>query len=172
MSYNFPGAIRFCPYCGRPIGEKRVSGRAQPHCTACEATFFADPKLAVAVLIEQDGKVVLQRRTIDPGLGLWTFPSGYVDRGERPEDAAVREAAEEVGVEVRLTRLIGLYSRPGDPVVLAVYAAEIVGGRLAPTDENDAVDFFTPNDLPPLAFPHDPEIIATWAAGGVAPMRG
>ncbi|MDI3340807.1 MAG: NUDIX domain-containing protein, partial [Sphaerobacter sp.] len=114
MSVNIVGEIRFCPHCGQPIAQREISGRVRPHCPSCRVTFFADPKLAVAVVIEQAGKVVLQRRTIDPGMGRWTFPSGYVERGEPPEVAALREVQEEVGVSVRLTRLIGLYADPGD----------------------------------------------------------
>jgi len=169
VSVNIVGEIRFCPHCGRPVEQRDVSGRPRPHCPACGVTFFADPKLAVAVVIEQDGKVVLQRRSIDPGLGAWTFPSGYVDRGEPPEVAAVREVQEEVGLTVRLTRLIGLYAEPGDIVVLAVYAGEVVDGDLTCGEESDAVGLFSPDDLPPLAFPHDAEIIAAWRAGSSAP---
>lgn len=170
MTYNFAGEIRYCPHCGGPVSERVVSGKPRPHCPTCSQTFFADPKLAVAVVIEHDGKVVLQRRTIDPGMGKWTFPSGYVDRGERPEVAAVREVQEEVGVSVRLTRLIGLYSHTGDPVVLAVYAAQVAGGTLVAGEESDAVALFSPDDLPPLAFQHDMAIITAWLNGGAAPL--
>lgn len=171
MSVNVLGPVRFCPHCGRPTEERVVSGRPRPHCPECRRTFFADPKLAVAVLVGHDGKLVLQRRTIDPGMGRWTFPSGYVERGEPPEVAAVREVYEEVGLHVRLTRLLGLYGRPGEAVVLAAYAAEAVGGRLDSGEENDAVALFAPDRLPELAFPHDEEIVAVWRGGGVAPVR-
>lgn len=171
MSVNVLGPVRFCPHCGGPTEERVVSGRPRPHCPTCRRTFFADPKLAVAVVVGQDGKLVLQRRTIDPGMGRWTFPSGYVERGELPEVAAVREVYEEVGLAVRLTRLLGLYGREGEPVVLAAYAAEAVGGRLGSGDENDAVALFAPDGLPELAFPHDAEIVAVWRGGGVAPVR-
>lgn len=164
MTVNIVGEIRYCPHCGRAIDHREVAGKLRPHCPSCAVTFFADPKLAVAVLIEQDGKLVLQRRSIDPGMGLWTFPSGFVERGEPPEEAAVREVYEEVGLHVRLTRLVGLYSRPGDVVVLAVYGAEIVDGELISGEETDAVGLFTPETLPPLAFSHDAEIISTWYA--------
>ena len=157
--------VRFCPYCGDAVIKRVVAGRPRPHCPACQQTFFADPKLAVAVLIDVDGQLVLQRRAIEPGLGRWSFPSGFVERGERVEDAAIREAREEVGLDVRLTRLLGLYSESGNPVVLAVYLAEPIGGTLhADHDENDAVGLFSPDALPDLAFSHDHAIIADWRA--------
>lgn len=162
MSLSFDDSIRFCPHCGRPIERRRVAGRLRPHCPTCQVTFFADPKLAVAVLIVQGGRIVLQRRTIDPGLGRWTFPSGFVERGERVEDAALREVREEVGLDVKLTRLLGLHSTAGHPVVLAVYLAEPVGGQLVAGDEADDVGLFAPDELPELAFEHDEEIIRAW----------
>jgi 8-oxo-dGTP diphosphatase len=149
---------------------RHIAGQERPFCVSCETAFFADPKLAVAVLIEQEGLIALQRRTIDPGYGRWTFPSGYVDRGEQVEVAAIREAWEEVGIQVRLERLLGLYSRPGETVVLVVYVATPEAGQLESRDENDAVGFFPPDDLPELAFPNDHAIIETWLRGDVAPV--
>lgn len=170
MSYNFGQAIRFCPYCATEIETREMAGKDRPFCPTCETGFFEDPKLAVAVVIEQDGKVALQRRTIDPGSGLWTFPSGYVDRGEQVEEAAVREAWEEVGLHVQLERFLGLYSSPGETVVLAVYVATPRSGEMKPLDETDAVGFFNPDELPDLAFPNDRAIIETWLRGGTRPV--
>ena len=170
MNYNFGQPIVYCPHCGTPVEQREISERLRPYCPACELGFYEDPKLAVAVVIERDGSVALQRRTIDPGAGLWTFPSGYVDRGEAVEEAAIREAWEEVGLRVTLDRLLGLYSRPGETVVLAVYVARALSGDLASRDENDAVGFFAPDDLPELAFPNDRAIIDAWRNGSPAPV--
>ncbi len=171
MSYNFGQPIVYCPHCATTVDFREIAGRQRPFCTACETAFFEDPKLAVAVVIEQDGKVALQRRTIDPGKGLWTFPSGFVDRGEPIEEAAVREAWEEVGLTVQLDRLLGVYSSPGQTVVLSVFVATPQAGRLQSLDENDAVGFFAPNELPDLAFPNDQAIIETWRSGAVRPIQ-
>lgn len=170
MSYNFGQPIVYCPYCTQKLDYRELGGKERPFCPQCDTGFFQDPKLAVAVVIEDQGKVALQRRTIDPGAGLWTFPSGFVDRGEPVEEAAIREAWEEVGVRVRLDRLLGLYSAPGETVVLAVYVATTLSGTLESRDENDAVGFFGPDELPPLAFPNDQAIIQTWLRGESAPV--
>jgi 8-oxo-dGTP diphosphatase len=162
MSYNFSGTICYCPHCGGPISHRSVDGQLRPSCVTCNATFYQDPKLAVAVLVETSDGLVLQRRKIDPGMGKWTFPSGYVERGERVEDAAVREAAEETGLNVQLDGLIGLYSHSGNPVVLAVFAAEAIGGAFTVSEESHEVGAFPPDKLPELAFEHDPEIVAEW----------
>ncbi|MGA7670429.1 MAG: NUDIX domain-containing protein [Nitrolancea sp.] len=161
-TYNFSLPIRFCPHCGELIGSRFLGGQERPFCASCKTAFYEDPKLAVAVLVHSDGGLVLQRRKIDPGMGKWTFPSGYVERGEPVEDAAIREALEETGLTVRLTGMLGLYSHPGNPVVLAVYSADMIGGVLAMSEESDEVATFPPTELPELAFEHDGEIIETW----------
>ncbi len=161
-SYNFSRPIRYCPHCGEPIGSRILGGQERPFCATCKTAFYEDPKLAVAVLVCSDGGLVLQRRKIDPGMGKWTFPSGYVERGERVEDAAEREAFEETGLDVRVTGLLGLYSHAGNPVVLAVYSADAVGGALAVSEESHEVATFSPTELPELAFEHDAQIVESW----------
>ena len=155
--------MRFCPQCGHELGEREVGGRRRPACPRCDFVVYEDPKLAVAVLIERDGGLLLGRR--GPGAsqaGKWSFPAGFVDRGERVEDAAAREAREETGLEVRLDALVGLYSATGNPVVLAVYAATATGGALAPGDDLTELAFFPLDRLPKPAFAHDRQIVADW----------
>jgi len=123
---------------------------------------YSNPKLAVAVIVQSKGELLMQRRAIEPGAGRWTFPSGYVDGGEVVEEAAVREVLEETGLHVTLDGLVGLYSQPHNPVVLAVYHGRVNGGQLAPGDEVYEVAFFPLDSLPPLAFPHDGRILEDW----------
>lgn len=152
--------MNFCPHCGRRLGRKRMEGRQRPFCQGCQVAFYQDPKLAVAVVIALDGKVLLGQRAMNPGKGAWSLPSGFVDRGEKVEEAAVREVKEETSLEVRLEKLLGLYSEPGNPVVLAAYTGQIGGGSLTPGSDLTELAFFAPDDLPPLAFPQDRQIIA------------
>ena len=152
----------FCQRCGGVTTEREVDGRRRPVCTTCGAVTYLDPKLAVAVVIERAGRILLGRRgagTRSPG--RWSFPAGFVERGEPVEAAAVREAREEAGLSVALGPLIGLYSAVGEPVVLAVYAAAAEGEPVA-DDDLDELGWFAPDALPDLAFPHDRRILADW----------
>ena len=155
----------YCERCGGATAEQEVDGRLRPVCVACGAVTYLDPKLAVAVVVERDGSVLLGRRgpgTREPG--KWSFPAGFVERGERVEDAAVREAREEVGLAVALGSLLGLYSAPGETVVLAVYTALAPEGEARAGDDLTEVGWFDPDALPDLAFPHDLRILADWRA--------
>lgn len=118
-------------------------------------------------------RLVLVRRSIEPGYGLWVFPGGYVDRGERPEDAAVREAREECGLEVRLDALINVYSYPGWTPIILAYAARAVGGSLCADDECLEARLFYPSEIPwtELAFPSTREALTDYLAGVRHPLR-
>ena len=133
---------------------------------------FLDPKIAAVVLVSSDGQLVMVRRGTEPAIGRWSFPSGYVDRGEVVEDGAAREVREETGLDVRLTGFVGLYSGRDSPVVLAVYAADVVGGTLKPGSEVREVALFAPDKLPPLPFPHDDEILRDWSGLNLAAKPG
>ena len=143
--------FRFCPSCGGPLESKviREGDPARLVCAACGFVFYLDPKLAVGTIITDDrGRIVLVKRAIEPGYGKWVFPGGYVDRGEEVQVAAVREAREEVGLDVRLGRLINVYSYAGRTPVIVVYAATVIGGILGCDDEGLEARFFEPDQIP------------------------
>ena len=159
-----PKEAAYCQRCGHALVEREIEGRPRPCCPECGHVAFLDPKLAAIVLALLDGRLVLVRRGMEPAIGRWSFPAGFVDRGEAVEDAAQRELKEETGLEARLDFFVGLYSESGSPVVLAVYAAAIVGGEMAPGHDVTEVATFDPDDLPPLPFPHDYRILEDWRA--------
>jgi 8-oxo-dGTP diphosphatase len=163
--HDHPGAEpRYCPSCGGQLRAKVVQERARPVCTRCNSVYWHDPKVAVAVLVPWADGVLLGRRAIDPGRGRWSFPAGYVDRGEVLEEAARREVQEETGLEVELTGLVGVYSTAGNPVVLVAYAGQPRGGTAAPGPEVSELGGFAPDRLPSMAFPHDDRILRDWLA--------
>ena len=141
----------FCPMCGGEL-EPRSLKASEPErlvCTRCGFVFYLDPKVAVGTIITDDqGRIVLVKRAIEPGYGKWVFPGGYVDRGEQVQVAAVREAKEEAGLDVRLDRLVNVYSYPGRAPVIIVYAASIVGGELCCDDEGLEARWFRADEIP------------------------
>ena len=147
--------IHYCPRCGTRLIVQNRAGRQRPVCPLCDWIFFPDPKVAVAVLVHQSGRVLLARRANQPHRGLWTLPAGFVDAGEDPAQAAQRECLEETGLQVKITKLLDVFSNreyPGGADILIVYYADIISGELHPGDDVDQVDFFLLKQLPPLAF--------------------
>jgi 8-oxo-dGTP diphosphatase len=115
-------------------------------------------KLAADAIIIQKGKLVLVRRAYPPFKGRFVLPGGFVEPGERTEDAAVREAFEETGLKTRVKRLVGVYSAPDrDPrghVVSSVYELKATGGKLRTSDEVKEIGTFPLKRIPRLAFDH------------------
>jgi 8-oxo-dGTP diphosphatase len=142
-------------------------GRDRPVCTACGHITFLDPKLAVAAVIVRDRQILLGKR--GPGTrspGKWSFPAGFVERGEEVEAAAAREVLEETGLEIVPERLIGLFSEEGETVVLAVYEGVLKIPDQVPVAADDltALDWFSFESLPELAFERDYLIIERFLA--------
>lgn len=106
-------------------------------------TEYRNPALTVDTIIVEDNKVILIKRLNDPFRDCWAIPGGFVEYGERVEDAAIREAKEETGLDIELTGLIGVYSDPArDPrghTVTVAYLAKVTGGKLkSDSDARDA----------------------------------
>ncbi|MEW5869279.1 MAG: NUDIX hydrolase [Chloroflexota bacterium] len=155
--------INYCMRCGHALEQAQHFGRLRPFCPACGWIYFADPKVAVAALIEQDGLVLLVRRANDPQRGLWTLPAGFVDAGEDPEQAVVRECLEETGLQVHVCGLLGVLAgqeHARGAHILIVYQAEVTGGDLRAEDDVDQAAFFSSQALPPLAFATTQKILA------------
>jgi ADP-ribose pyrophosphatase YjhB (NUDIX family) len=147
--------VNFCPRCGSALTQAERFGRLRPVCPACGWIYFADPKVAAAVLLEQDDRVLLVRRANDPARGLWTLPAGFVDAGEDPARAAERECLEETGLTVEVTGLMEVLfglEHPRGAHILIVYHAHLISGELAAHDDVDRAAFFPRDGLPPLAF--------------------
>jgi ADP-ribose pyrophosphatase YjhB (NUDIX family)/ribonuclease HI len=151
----------FCQRCGARMLERLVDHRPRPVCPKCGWTLFLDPKVAVAAVLELDGGVLLCRRAIEPGLGKWSFPAGFVDRGEELRAALRREVVEETGLTPELGRLVGVYSETGNPVVLIVFAGRAEGVP-RPSAEASELRVFPPDEPPELAFGHDRQVLADW----------
>ena len=141
---------RFCPKCGGEL-DKRIVKATEPKrliCRACSFIFYQDPKVVAGTLFTLNGGIVLLKRGVEPAIGKWVFPGGYVDRGESVQDAAIRETKEESRLDVKLGPLLNVYSYPRSPNVIVVYTAEVIGGELAAADESTDAGIFAPKEVP------------------------
>jgi len=150
-----PEEVRFCPKCGTRTSMELCFGQERPVCPACGFIYFADPKVAVAVMLERDTHILLVRRANEPFRGLWTFPAGFVNAGEDPAQAAARECLEETGLVIAISAILEIragreHPRGSDFVIF--YHARLQGGILLAGDDADAADWFERGSLPPLAF--------------------
>lgn len=158
---------RHCVRCGT-----RLAGEP-PTCPACGHVHYRDPKVAACVIFRFENGIFLSRRGIEPGHGRWTFPGGYVDRGELVEAAAVRETREETGAEVRLDDLLGLYSYPGQTAIIVVYRGTLTWGVPRALHESLEARTFAEDSIPwnDLAFPSTREALEDYLAAEHDPSR-
>ena len=136
---------KYCPRCGSPAEVAYPRSISCPHCGY--GAYYNPKPVAAAIPVTADERIVLLRRGFDPGKDLWTFPGGFVDLGETVEQAARREAREEIQADVELSELVGVYSRDTEHIVLIVFAASIEDEPQT-TAEALQVQAFAPDEIP------------------------
>ncbi len=147
--------VNYCPRCGTAVTLAEKFGRQRAVCPNCGWIHFDDPKVAAAILVQQDGRVLLVRRVNEPFRGKWTLPAGFVDANEDPARAAERECLEETGLVVRATGVLDVIAgreHPRGADFVIVYGGELVSGDLPAADDADQAEWFERSELPPLAF--------------------
>ncbi len=164
---------RFCPACGRPVEPRTLEADHRPRLVCAEGhVTWRNPRVVVGTLPVRDGRLYLARRAIEPALGLWGNPSGFLELGESTQEGARRETEEETQLLVEIGRLIGVYSRPHAGVITIVYEASVVGGAPEPAAETSEVRDFGPDEIPwdELAFSTVESALRDWVAS--LPGRG
>jgi len=144
--------LQYCPYCAAPLVLRLLPTEDRPR-LVCDRghILYVNPKVIVGVIPERRGRILLMRRAIEPRYGAWTFPGGFMEIDETAEECAAREAQEEVGVQVSIDKLVGVYSRPAPPgpgIVSIVYRGRITGGEVKPGREALEARWFRPEDIP------------------------
>jgi ADP-ribose pyrophosphatase YjhB (NUDIX family) len=144
--------FQFCPQCGDRLSLRLVPTEDRPR-LACDSDhiLYVNPKVIVGVIPERRGRILLMRRGIEPRYGAWTYPGGFMEIDETVEECAVREAQEEVGIQVRLGDMVGLYSRPAPQspgIVSIVYRGRVVAGRVTPGREALEARWLRPEEIP------------------------
>jgi len=155
-----------CVNCGALLVPREIEGRMHEACPNDDFVLWHDPKVVTAVVVEAPGGVLLGRRGIEPGRGLWCLPGGFVNDDEGPLDAAVRECQEEIGAAVEVTGLVGVYhiAKTDAPSMVGIgYRATLKHGETAQTgSEMLELEVFALDSLPPLAFPSHRQILGDY----------
>jgi 8-oxo-dGTP diphosphatase len=160
-----------CPRCASPL----ENDGARASCSSCGFVAYANSAPTVSALVlDDEGRVLLARRAHDPDAGLWDVLGGFLDEGEHPLDGLQRELREETGLEVEPGPFLGVYldhygEGPGAESVLnLVYEARIRSGEPSPADDVAELEWFRHDELPPAdecAFTWVAVFLDDWASG-------
>ena len=147
----------YCPYCGLPLGTTEWDGRMRSYCEAEKRIIYENPiPASTGVVVDPDGRLLLVRRNREPGMNGWALPGGFIETGESPVEAAVRELQEETGLDVSDPTLIDIIHQESvfykTSLLIIGYHFGQFEGEMEPGDDAEEVRFFGRGEIPPLAF--------------------
>jgi ADP-ribose pyrophosphatase YjhB (NUDIX family) len=153
--------MKFCSECASPVSLSIPAGDNRPRfvCSNCGAIHYQNPKMVLGSIPvwERDGElqVLLCKRAIEPRLGYWTLPAGFMENDETTSEAAIRETVEEAGAHIKLGKLYTLLNVSRVHQVHMFYLAELLDLDFAPGEESLDVQMFSEAEIPwdDLAFP-------------------
>lgn len=149
--------MKFCSHCGSPVTQRVPEGdhRLRYVCDRCNTTHYQNPKIVAGCIAEWDGRILMAKRGINPRLGLWTLPAGFMENEETTEQAAVRETQEETRAEVQVAGLYSVFSIPHISQVYMFYRGQMVTPEFGITPESTEIQLMTENEVPwdEIAFP-------------------
>jgi len=149
--------MNYCSHCGARVTQKVPHGDNLPRhvCDQCALIHYHNPKIVAGCIAEWEDQILLCRRAIEPRLGLWTFPAGFMEVGESTEQAAVRETKEEAQADVAITSLYAVLSLPHIGQVYLVFRGRMLTPRFEAGSESLEVRLFPLSAIPwsEMAFP-------------------
>lgn len=149
--------MNYCSDCGHPIERRTPSGDhlARYMCTHCGRIHYQNPKIVTGCIPVWGDRLLLCRRAIEPRLGYWTFPAGYLELGETPRIGAEREALEETGVKVEAGELLAVISVPSVSQIYVVHRGYALSNAHHPTRESLETALMLEDEIPwdHIAFP-------------------
>ena len=142
--------MNFCSQCGARLSLRIPPGDHLPRyvCDHCHAVHYQNPKLVAGCIPAWEGRILLCRRAIEPRLGLWTIPAGFMENGETTAQAAAREAREEANADVEVGPLYALYDLPGYSQVYLIFLARLRAPEFSPGEESLETRLFAPDEIP------------------------
>jgi len=146
----------YCLYCGNELTKKFVEGAQRLFCEHCNEPIYENPIPATClVVVDNRDRVLLVKRSVEPKKGFWCLPGGFMELGESPEKAALRELKEETGLSGRIEMLLGVSSNPSSlyhTVLIVGYLVRHYSGTLIAGDDADDTARFHYAELPEIAF--------------------
>lgn len=149
--------MKFCSLCGHGLERRVPAGDHLPRdlCPDCGTVHYRNPKVIVGCIPEWEDQVLMCRRAIEPRLGRWTFPAGFLELGETSGAGAAREAFEESQAQVEIGELFVVMNVPYVSQVYLIHRARLVSPQFGPTAESSEVRLMRESDIPwnDIAFP-------------------
>lgn len=149
--------MKYCSQCAAPVALRVPSGDNRPRfvCSACATVYYENPKVVAGCIPEWENKVLLCRRAIEPRLGFWTLPAGFMENDETTIEAAARETLEEASARVEVRSLYALFNLPHINQVYMMFRARLLDLGFGPGEESLEVGLFEEGMIPwsDLAFP-------------------
>src|ERR1700744_3327902 len=142
--------LNFCSNCGSPVESKIPAGDHLPRfvCTSCNTVHYKNPLLVLGCVPEWQGKILLFRRAIEPRLGFWTVPAGFMENGETMQQAAARECQEEALAVVEVGSLLAVVNVTRANQVHVMFRAKLSKPEFAPGIESLEVGLYAEADIP------------------------
>ncbi|MFC1856736.1 NUDIX hydrolase [Thermodesulfobacteriota bacterium] len=147
---------KYCHFCGMRLTEKFVEGKIRLFCEQCNEPLYENPTPATClVVIDDKDRLLLVKRSVEPKIGFWCLPGGFIEMGETPDQGALRELEEETGLSGNIEMLLGVNTSLGNQngrILMVGYLVKSFNGKLRAGDDATDAAYFTPVSLPEIAF--------------------
>jgi len=147
---------KFCQFCGSRLIDKCIETRIRRYCESCSEPVYENPIPATCVVVaDSRNKIWLVKRSVEPKTGFWCLPGGFMEMGETPEQAALRELKEETNFSGKIEMLLGIsanHSPTYNTILMAGYLVRDFSGDPKAGDDASDIRCFGPDDLPEIAF--------------------
>lgn len=149
-TYSYPSRVKFCAKCGGSVFSRVPPGDHLPRdvCTNCGLIHYQNPRIVAGCVAEWEGKILMCRRAIEPRLGLWTLPAGYLENGETVQEGAAREAREESLADVEVGSLISVVNVLCSQQVTMLFRAQLKHPKIGIGAETLEVKLVDPREIP------------------------
>ncbi|MBN1621507.1 MAG: NUDIX domain-containing protein [Endomicrobiales bacterium] len=147
---------KFCPLCRYYLSKVRIDGHVRLVCQKCGWVYYKNPlPVTSCVAVNKKGEMLIAKRNLDPGKGSWALPGGFIELNETPEDSCLRELKEEVGIDGKIMRLVGVYVQNTEEygsLLVVGYMVKAMHDNLSINSEVQEAKFVKKNSMPYIPF--------------------